>query len=152
MKAHVDHGEEGLINNNKPCPQNLAFRTPSHIEENILYLRRKSRLGQVRISWYLKRQHGIKISSAGVSSVLKRKESNRLPRNARTKHTEPTNRYEKQVQDHHVQVDVNFLKFQLPESKKIRRFQYIAVDDAPHICALKICQRHTQKNASDFID
>jgi len=52
-KAHAEHGEEGLINSKPPCPHNLAHRTPPHIEEKILYLRKTYHLGQVRISWYL---------------------------------------------------------------------------------------------------
>lgn len=149
-KVHAERGDEGLINS-KPCPHNPALRTPSHIEEKILYLRGKYHLGQVRISWYLERYHGIKISSVGVYNVLKCSGMNRLPRNA-MKRTVQTKRYEKQVPSHHIQVDVKFLTFQMPEGKKIRRFQYTAVDDATRIRALKIYQRHTQKNAIDFID
>jgi transposase InsO family protein len=149
-QAYAERGEKGLINS-KPCPHNIVLRTPSHIEEKILYLRRKYHLGQVRISWYLARYHGIKISSAGVYQVLKRNDMNRLPRNAR-KRTVQTKRYEKQVPGHHIQVDVKFLAFQSQDSKKIRRFQYTAVDDATRIRVLKIYQRHTQKNAIDFID
>ena len=137
--------------NSKPCPHNIVLRTPPHIEEKILYLRKKYHLGQVRISWYLERYHGIKISSAGVYQVLKRNDMNRLPRNAR-KRTVQTKRYEKQVPGHHIQVDVKFLTFPSQDGEKIRRFQYTAVDDATRIRALKIYQRHTQKNAIDFID
>ena len=39
-----------------------------------------------------------------------------------------------------------------PEWKKVRRFQYTAIDDATRVRALKIYERHTQLNAIDFID
>ena len=53
---------------------------------------------------------------------------------------------------HHVQVDVKFLDFKVEEGKKIRRFQYTAIDDATRVRALKIYERHTQQNAIDFVN
>ena len=52
-------GEKALINK-KPCLENPKLRTPPHIEEKILRLRRKYHFGQIRFSWYLKRYHGLK--------------------------------------------------------------------------------------------
>ena len=63
-----------------------------------------------------------------------------------------TQRYEKQVPGHYVQVDVKFLDFKDPQAQKVRRFQYTAIDDATRIRALKIYERHTQDNAIDFIN
>lgn len=37
-------------------------------------------------------------------------------------------------------------------SQKIRRYQYTAIDDATRTRVLKIYERHTQKNAIDFVD
>ena len=51
-----------------------------------------------------------------------------------------------------IQVDVKFLTFIAEKRKKIRRFQYTAIDDATRIRALKIYARHTQANAIDFIN
>ena len=76
---------------------------------------------------------------------------NRLPRNAK-KRTVQTQRHEKQIPGHHIQVDAKLLKFPKSNGQTIRRFQYTAVDDATRIRALKIYARHTQKNAVDFID
>lgn len=149
-RAYVARGEIGLINS-KPCPENPKLRTAPSIEEKILYLRRNYHFGQVRISWYLARYHDIKISSGGVYSVLKRHNLNRLPDRQR-KRSIPTIRYEKQVPGHHVQVDVKFLDFKVEEGKKIRRFQYTAIDDATRVRALKIYERHTQQNAIDFVN
>lgn len=149
-RAYEQKGEAALINS-KPCPQNPKLRMPSHIEEKILHLRRTYHLGPMRIVWYMKRYHDIKVSSGGVYSVLKRNGLNRLPRNAR-KRTVLTQRYEKQVPGHHVQVDVKFLDFKAASGEKVRRFQYTAIDDATRIRALKIYERHSQQNAIDFID
>ena len=143
-------GEVGLVNK-KPCPENPSLRTPPAIEEKILCLRRTYHLGQLRISWYLARYHGIKISQSGVYSVLKRHGLNRLPRNAK-KRAVQTKRYEKQVPGHHIQVDVKFLTFFSPPGKKIRRFQYTVIDDATRVRVLKVYKTHTQKSAIDFIN
>ena len=47
---------------------------------------------------------------------------------------------------------MKFLDFRVEEGKKIRRFQYTAIDDATRIRALKIYERHTQQNAIDFVN
>lgn len=149
-RAFAAKGEEGLVNR-RPCAKKPARKTPPEIEEKILYLRRMYHLGQHRIAWYLDRYHSIKISSGAVYQVLKRSGLNRLPRNAR-KRCVATKRYEKQVPGHHIQIDVKFLHFADPKGKRIRRFQYTAIDDATRVRALKIYPRHTQDNAIDFVD
>ncbi len=151
-RAYEEFGEPGLVNR-KPgvTSENHPFRTSPEIEEKIVYLRKNYHLGQTRISWYLLRYHGIKISPVGVYHVLKRYGLNLLPRNQR-KRSLKTIRYEKQVPGHHIQVDVKFLIFPQSDGTKVRRFQYTAIDDATRIRALKIYPKHTQQNAIDFID
>lgn len=46
---------------------------------------------------------------------------------------------------------MKFLILKDEKGRKVRRFQYTAIDDAIRIRALKIYQRHTQQNAIDFI-
>lgn len=150
-KNYKQKGNIGLVNS-KPCPENPKLRTPKIIEEKILYLRQTYHFGQQRISWYLLRYHQIKISSVGVYCVLKRHGLNRLPKNQRKRSIPEVKRYEKQVPGHHVQVDVKFLDFKDNAGKKIRRFQYTAIDDATRVRALKIYGRHTQQNAIDFVN
>lgn len=150
-KNYKNKGEQGLINS-KPCPENLKLRIPLPIEEKILYLRKTYHFGQLRISWYLNRYHGIKISASGVYQVLKRNDLNRLPQNQRKRSIPEIKRYEKQVPGHHVQVDVKFLFFSDNEGKKIKRYQYTAIDDATRVRALKIYEKHNQANAIDFIN
>ena len=149
-RAYDREGESALINS-KPCPENPTIRVAPVIEEKILYLRRSYYLGPLRISWFMERYHGIRVSPAGVYSVLKRNGLNRLPRKL-TRQGVKTHRYEKQVPGHHIQVDVKFLTLRTEPGKKIRRFQYTAIDDATRIRALKIYPRHTQENAIKFID
>jgi transposase InsO family protein len=105
----------------------------------------------LRISWFLERYHNIKVSAGGVHGVLKRNGLNHLPRNTKTR-TIQTDRYQKQVPEHHVQMDVKFLTPLTFNGKRIRRFRYTAIDDATRIRALKIYHKHTQQNAIDFVD
>lgn len=151
-RDYENHGEAALINS-KPCPENPKLRTPPEIEEKILYIRKNYYLGQLRISWYLKRYHGITVSPSAVRNVLVRYGLNRLPKNQRKRTIESRyKRYEKQVPGHRIQVDVKFLDFVGKDGRKIRRFQYTAIDDATRIRALKSYKKHTQLNAIDFID
>lgn len=83
--------------------------------------------------------------------MLKRQGLNRLPANCRTRSIIST-RYEKQVPGHHVQVDVKFLQFTGENNRKVKRYQFAAIDDATRIRALKIYERHNQESAIDFID
>lgn len=149
-RAYEREGEDALINS-KPCPENPSIRVSLDIEEKILHLRKNYHLGQRSIAWYLARDHGMKVSSGGVYGVLKRHGLNRLPKNVK-KRTVTTHRYEKQVPGHHIQVDVKFLTIQKADGKPIKRFQYTAVDDATRVRALKIYEKHTQKNAIAFVD
>ena len=150
-KDYEAKGESALINS-KPCPQNPKLRVPLEVEEMILHLRRTYYLGQLRISWYLKRYHDIKVSSAGVWCVLKRNGLNRLPQNQRKRSMEQFKRYEKQVPGHRIQVDVKFLFFTDKAGKRLKRYQYTAIDDASRARALRIYTQHNQKCAIDFID
>ena len=52
---------------------------------------------------------------------------------------------------HSVQVDVKFLFFKDKLGRRIKRYQYTAIDDATRIRALKIYTRHNQANAIDFL-
>lgn len=49
-------------------------------------------------------------------------------------------------------MDVEFLTFIGEDGQKVRRFQYMAIDDATRIRALRICGCHTQANAIRFVD
>ena len=75
---------------------------------------------------------------------------NRLPKNYNKRIREAI-RYEKQVFGHHVQVDVKFLIFKDYREGEIKRYQYTAIDDTTSIRALKVYDRHTQRNAIDFV-
>ena len=152
-RAYEEKGEDALVNKKPGFPVGSSPRqTAQPIVEKIIYLRKNYHFGAVRISWYLKRYHGIKISSGGVYYTLKRNGLNILPKNQRKRSIPSFQRYEKQIPGHHVQVDVKFLFFYDENSKRIKRFQYTAIDDSTRVRALKIYKRHTQENAVDFIN
>lgn len=150
-RAYQQKGEIGLINS-KPCPENPKLRLPKAFEDQILYLRKTYHFGQQRIAWYLMRYHAIKVSPGGVRCVLLRHGMNRLPKNMK-KRSIPSvfKRYEKQVPGHRIQVDVKFLNFK-QSGRRVRKFQYTAIDDATRIRAIKVYSQHTQKNAIDFVN
>ena len=143
-------GMDGL-RRKKPIANNHPRKLSQDAVDKILHLRKDYKLGPERIKWYLERYHGIKTSESSIYRTLIRHGMRRLPKNAprRAIHTK---RYAKKVPGHHVQVDVKFLSFKNAEGHNIRRFQYTAIDDATRIRALKIYQRHNQKNAIDFIN
>jgi hypothetical protein len=116
----------------KPIPKNPANKTVPEIEEKVLHLRRTYHLGPMRIVWYLKRYHDIRISDANVYRILHRNGLNRLPRGTRMRKIH-TQRYSQQVPGHQIQVDVKFLTFIGKKGGKIRRYQYTAIDDATRI-------------------
>lgn len=150
-RSYEAKGEVGLINS-KPCPENPKLRTPKPIEDKILYLRQTYHLGKQRISWYLARYHGIKVSETAIYYMLKRHGLNRLPQHLRKRSLPAFKRYEKQIPGHRIQVDVKFLDFKDEHGNSLRRFQYTAIDDATRVRALKIYSKHTQANAIDFIN
>jgi len=108
--------------------------------EKVLYLRKTYHMGSMRIVWYLARYHDIKISDVGVSRILKRNGLNRLPRGTRLSKVHTT-RYQQQVPDHQIQVDVKFMIFHGRYGKPIKRYQYTAIDDATRVRALKVYKR-----------
>ena len=149
-KAYELGGMDGL-RRKKPIAYNHPRKLSQKVVDKILELRSTYNLGPERIKWYLERYHGIKTSESSVFRTLVRNGMRRLPKNAprRAIHTK---RYSKKVPGHHIQVDVKFLSFKNAGGHNIRRFQYTAIDDATRIRALKIYQRHNQKNAIDFIN
>ena len=148
--AYRESGEAGL-KRKRPVPKSHPRRTPPEIEEKVLYLRRQYHLGSIRIMWYMDRYHAITISESTVTRILRRNGLRRLPQRSgrRAVHTR---RYNKQVPGHHIQIDVKFLTFKGNNGAKIKRYQYTAIDDATRVRALKIYDRHTQKNAINFVN
>jgi len=144
------HGVEGL-KRKKPTPKSHPNQTPAEIVDKILYLRRKYHLGPTRIMWHMARYHQMKVSDATIYRVLRRHGVNRLPGKIGRREIH-TRRYNKQVPGHHIQMDVKFWNLKDKDGKKLKRYQYTAIDDATRIRALKIYKRHTQKNAINFVN
>jgi transposase InsO family protein len=150
QKSYRQFDEKGLVNK-KPIPHSHPNQTPDEIVEKILYLRKKYHLGPIRIMWYMARYHELRVCEATISRILRRNGVSRLPRNVGRRKIH-TKRYQKQVPGHHIQMDVKFLIFKGKDGNKIKRYQYTAIDDATRVRALKIYDRHTQKNAIDFVN
>lgn len=149
-KAYEKEGFEGL-RRKKPIHYNYPGQITQETIDRILDLRQNYQLGSKRITWYLERYHGIKISESSVTRTLVRNGLNRLSKKA-SKRTLHTKRYAMKVPGHQVQIDVKFAILTSPEGRKVKRYQYTAIDDATRIRALKMYQKHNQQSATDFID
>lgn len=149
-KAFDIQGKAGLVRK-KPIAQRHPQQLTADVVEKVLQLRGNFHLGPQRITWYLQRYHGITISCATVYRTLVRNGVSRLPKKVgrRAIHTR---RYTKKVPGHHIQVDVKFLVLKTADGTSVHRYQYTAIDDATRVWALKIYQRHNQKNAINFFD
>ena len=149
-KLYDEHGEDGL-KRRKPIAKDHPRRIPETTVQKVLELRRSYHLGPQRIVWYMDRYHDTRISFASVYRILVRNGVNRLPKHVgrRAVHTR---RYAKKVPGHHVQMDVKVLGLTDCKGKRVRRYQYTAIDDATRIRALQIYERHTQANAIRFFD
>jgi len=149
-KKYDQEGRAGLYRK-KPVAYSHPRKTSSEILEKILELRETYQLGALRITYYLERYHGIKISESTVTRVLKAHGMSRLPKTA-SKRTVHTKRYAKTVPGHHVQLDVKFLQLKDQNGKMVKRYQYTAIDDATRIRALQIFPKHNQACAIQFMD
>lgn len=132
-KKYDNEGRCGLYRK-KPIAYRHLRKTSSEVVEKILELRTEYQLGALRITYYLNRYHGIKISASTVTRVLQAHGLSRLPKTAprRALHTK---RYAKKVPGHHVQVDVKFLQLKNRKGKTVKRYQYTAIDDATRMRA-----------------
>ena len=83
---------------------------------------------------YLKKYLNIQTSESSAYRILKRNGIYRLPGYAEWRSPGPRIKlYEKQTLGHHVQMDVKFLTFFSKKGKKLKRYKYTAIDDAPRI-------------------
>ena len=90
------------------------------------------------------------MSDATIYRILKRNGLNCPPRQV-LKRTVQTKRYSTVVPGHPIQMDVKFLIFKAKDGKKIKRYQYTAIDNATRVHALRVYKKHTQANAIDFV-
>lgn len=104
--------------------------------------RKEQKIGSTRIVWYLERYHGVTVSESSVTRILTKHGMARL-KPGTPKRRLHSKRYNKKSPGHHVQIDVKINIF-IRDGKKIKRFQYTAIDDATRIRALKIYDKHTQ--------
>lgn len=150
-KKKYETGGIEELRRKKPIPKSHPNQLSQEAVDKILELRKEYNLGPQRIAWYLERYHGIHTSCSTVYRTLVRNNQSKLPKSAprRAIHTK---RYQKRVPGHHVQVDVKFIWLINSDKERVRRFQYTAIDDATRIRALRIYNKHTQKNAINLVD
>jgi transposase len=80
-KKNEREGRAGLYRK-KPIPHRHPHQTAPEVVAKILELRKDYQIGALRITYYLDRYHGIKVSEPTVSRVLKAHGVNRLPKTA----------------------------------------------------------------------
>jgi len=150
-KKKYEQGVRKGLERKKPVARSHPKQLSQDTIDKILDLRKTCQLGPARIAWYLERYYNIKTSESTVSRTLLKYGVNRLPKTA-SRRTVHTKRYAKKTPGHQVQVDVKFNIFIDKSGKKVKRYQFTAIDDATRIRALKIYNRHNQVSAIDFID
>jgi transposase InsO family protein len=149
-QRYQELGEEGLRDQSRR-PHSHPRATPWEVAEKILYLRRYYHFGPWKIKMYLRRYHGMTLSSPTIWRILKQAAVNRLPTSMRYRpHRERFKRYEKPLPGHQLQIDVKFLA-PLP-SQPQRYYQYTAIDDCTRIRILRIYPRNNQETAMHFVD
>ncbi|MDD5627778.1 MAG: IS481 family transposase [Elusimicrobia bacterium] len=132
-------------------PQNRKRRVTAEIEAEILKIRKERGYGPQRIQLYLKRFHGIVVSSSTVWNTLRR---NKMPALYMTRYNKPARialrRYVKSHPGETIQMDVKFIRN--PSSPRRKLFQFTAVDDCTRYRVIRICPRNTTRNAIDFFE
>src|SRR5215472_12640755 len=132
-------------------PRSCPHETSTEIVGKIIYLRQNYHFGPAKIAMYLKRYHDITISDSGVWRILKRLDMSRLPSSQRYKsHDRRWKRYEKPLPGHQIQIDVKFIA--PVGGRKMRFYQFTAIDDCTRIRVLRIYDRLNQKTAIQFVD
>jgi transposase InsO family protein len=147
-KRYKRFGEAGL----SPLPRSTRRRriTPE-TEAEILKIRRERGYGPQRIQLYLKRFHGLVVSSCTVWNVLRR---NKMPALYMTRYNKPAKiawrRYVKSHPGETIQIDVKFIRNPSAGGRKL--YQFTAVDDCTRYRVIRIYSRNTTRSAIDFFE
>lgn len=140
-------GAEGLRTRSK-APKHSPNATHVEVVGKIIYLRQSHHFGPEKIAMYLKRYHDVTISKSGVWRILNRLNMGRLP---------TSQRYEKQLPGHRVQIDVKFIEplASMPQGRRGGRnkyFQFTAIDDCTRLRVLRIYPTPNRATAIQFLD
>lgn len=150
-QARYQHEGIAGLRDRSRRPHHSPRTTQAEVIGKIIYLRQHYHMGPWKIQAYLKRYHGITLSTGGIYRILRRLHMNRLPANQRYRpHAERWRRYEKPQPGHHIQIDVKFLDA-LPGHQR-RHYQYTAIDDCTRLRVLKVYERNNQRSAIQFVD
>lgn len=147
-KRYKHFGAAGL----NPSPRtSRRHRITPEMEAEILRIRRERGYGPQRIQLYLKRFHGVVVSSCTVWNVLRR---NKMPALYITRYNKPAKvafrRYVKASPGETIQIDVKFIRNPLAGRRKL--CQFTAVDDCTRYRVIRIYARNTTRNAIDFFE
>jgi transposase len=108
LKTRYDmEGISGLYRK-KPVALTYPRKTSPENIDKIIELRSDYKMGSKKITYYLDRYHGIKISESTVTRIFNAHGLNRLEPTARKRITH-SKRYAKTVPGHRIQVDVKLL-------------------------------------------
>jgi len=135
-----------------PSPRSTRQRRiMPETEAEILRVRRERGYGPQRIQLYLKRFHGLVVSSSTVWNVLRR---NKMPALYMTRYNKPAKvalrRYVKSCPGETIQMDVKFIRN--PSAARRKLYQFTAVDDCTRYRVIRIYARNTTRNAIDFFE
>jgi hypothetical protein len=93
---------------------------PQNVIKKIIELRNILAPGSQRITWYLKRFHGIITSCSTIYRTLARNGMSKVPKTAPCKAIN-TKRYNNTVSDDDTQIDVTFIRLKTDSGTRIRR-------------------------------
>ncbi|WIY00595.1 helix-turn-helix domain-containing protein [Amycolatopsis mongoliensis] len=150
---YEDEGIDGLKDRSS-APLCCPTITPPDVVEKIVYLRQHYHFGPLKIEMYLRRSHDRKIGHSTIYRILKRLGMSRLPASQCYKrHHQRWKRYEKQRPGHQLQIDVKFVEpITADTGRKMRYYQYTAIDECTRLRILRIYPRSVQKTAIQFTD
>lgn len=147
-KKHERWGIAGLAQSPRASRQR---RITPETEAEILRIRRERGYGPQRIQLYLKRFHGLMVSSCTVWNVLRR---NKMPALYMTRYNKPAKvafrRYVKASPGETIKIDVKFIRNPSKNGRKL--YQFTAIDDCTRYRVIRIYTRNTTRNAIDFFE
>lgn len=137
------HGEEGLIPKST-APKSHPQETPIHIKEKVIALRRKTRLGALKLHWRLEKEDVV-IHARTIGKILKKENMIRhyRIRKLQYKYLKP-----QFVPGELVEIDVKYVPEKLDDK---RYFQFTAIDCATRWRYLKIYREQTNTTAVAFL-
>lgn len=138
LNRYKKEGQKGLFNKSTK-PVNSPTQISNYLEQRIIFLRKKKKIGPQRIAYELG------VSSSTVYSALKRNSLNRLY----PKVKKEVKRYEKSYPGELLHIDIKHIA---SVSSKGYKYQFSAVDDYSRQSFAKVYDKKTAKYAAFFLE